>query len=91
MAEHDVERAATTEGLPISVSMGPVLAQAHLPGESSLVDRRVVLICGVSIVLAVAAALIAQGLMRLIWLITNVSFHGSFHFTRTTPPPCNAS
>jgi H+/Cl- antiporter ClcA/CBS domain-containing protein len=86
VAEHDVERAATTEGLPISVSMGPVLAQANVPGESSLVDRRVVLICIVSILLALASALIAQGLMRLIWLITNISFYGSFQFTRTTPP-----
>src|SRR3954469_12909712 len=86
MADHDVERAATTEGLPVSVSMGPALAQANVPVESSLVNKRVVLICGLSILLAIAAALIAQILMHLIWGITNLAFFGRPSFHATTPP-----
>src|SRR3954452_24198647 len=86
MADHDVEKAATTEGLPVSVSMGPALAQANVPVESSLVNKRVVLICGLSILLAIAAALIAQILMHLIWGITNLAFFGHLSFHRTTPP-----
>src|SRR3954469_2237380 len=86
MADHDVERAATTEGLPVSVSMGPALAQAKVPFESSLVNRRVVLICGLSVLLAVAAALIAQILMHLIWGITNLAFYGRLSLDKSTPP-----
>jgi chloride channel protein, CIC family len=86
MPEHEIENAATTEGLPVSVSLGPTLVQANVPRESSLVDRRVVLICGVSILVAVAAALIAQALMHLIWFVTGVAFYGRFSFAYTTPP-----
>jgi CIC family chloride channel protein len=74
--EQQIERAATTEGLPVAVSMGPALAQANVPAESSLVDARVVLISLLSIGLAVVAAIVAQLLIRLIWLITNISFFG---------------
>src|SRR3954467_11141531 len=87
MADHDVERAATTEGLPVSVSMGPALAQANVPVESSLVSRRVVLSWGLSIVRAGAPPLIAQILMHLVWGITNLAFYGRLAFHATTPPP----
>src|SRR4051812_38053509 len=86
MADHDVEKAATTEGLPVSVSMGPALAQANVPSESSLVSRRVVFICALSVLLAIAAALIAQILMHLIWGITTLVFYGRLSFARSTPP-----
>jgi CIC family chloride channel protein len=86
MSDHEIEGAATTEGLPVSVSMGPTLEQAKVPRASSLVDGRVVLISGVSILLAVAAALIAQGLMHLIWFVTRLAFYGKFSFAYATPP-----
>src|SRR3954469_2986472 len=81
-----VESAATTEGLPVSPSLGPALEQTSVPGQASLVDGRVVLISLVSIGLAIAAACIAQILMHLIWLITNIAWHGSFSIARSTPP-----
>src|SRR3954471_3161671 len=80
-----VESAATTEGLPVSPSLGPALEQTAVPGQASLVDGRVVLISVVSIVLAIAAACIAQILMHLIWLITNIAFHGTFSAAYGTP------
>ena len=82
MADHEVERASTTEGLPVSPSMGPALEAADVPMRSGLVDRRTVYICLLCIVLAVVAALTAQVLVRLIVLITNISFYGkpSFEF-----------
>jgi H+/Cl- antiporter ClcA len=83
--EHQIERASTTGGLPVAVSMGPALAQANVPAESSLVDARVVLISLLSIGLAVVAAVVAQLLIRLIWLITNVSFHGRFSAHEASP------
>src|SRR3954466_14828606 len=86
MSTHEVERASTTEGLPVSPSMGPTLEASAVPMQSSLVDRRVVFICALSIVLAIAAACIAQILIHLIWLITNIAFHGTFSAAYGTPP-----
>jgi chloride channel protein, CIC family len=72
--EDDV--AAPRGGLPVAPSLGPTLEAMHVPAQPPLVDARVVLMCGLSIVLAAAAGLVAQILTRLIGLITNVCFHG---------------
>jgi H+/Cl- antiporter ClcA len=86
VAAHEVERSATVaEGLPVSPSMGPALEQANVPVASLPVDRRVVLLSLVAIALAGAAAIVAQILVRLIWLITGIAFHGRFSFERATP------
>jgi chloride channel protein, CIC family len=82
----EVEAAATTEGIPLGLSMAPTLEQAQMPVESSLIDARIVLITAVSVVLAVVVALVAQVLIRLIWLITNAAFHGRCSFASATPP-----
>jgi chloride channel protein, CIC family len=86
MSDHEIEKASTTEGLPVAVSLGPALQQSDVPGESSLVDRRVIMICGICIILAIMAACIAQILMHLIWLITNLSFYGRLSLEYSTPP-----
>ncbi|HEY2586980.1 MAG TPA: chloride channel protein, partial [Tepidisphaeraceae bacterium] len=78
MTDNSVEGASTTEGLPIAVSLGPALDAAAVPRHSSLVDRRVLFISSLAIVVAVAAAFIAQFLMRLISWITHVAFYGEF-------------
>ena len=78
MSEHQVERASTTEGLPVAVSMGPALEAAAVPQQASLVDRRVVFVSVLAILVAVAAGFIAQFLMHLISLVTSaiMSFYG---------------
>lgn len=76
--DRTIENAATTEGLPVAISLGPALAAVNAPVQSSLVDRRVLLIGAVATGLAVVAALIAQGLIRLISLITHLAFYGQF-------------
>jgi hypothetical protein len=86
MSNHEVERASTTEGLPVSPSLGPALEAADIPAQSTLVDKRVLIICGISVLLAIAAAFIAQGLMCLINLVTNDSFFGRFS---AAPAPRN--
>lgn len=83
--EHEALRGSTTEGLPISPSLGPVLEMADIPPRAALVDGRTVFICGVSILLAAAAALVAQLLVRLIGLITNISFFGRVSTEFTSP------
>lgn len=76
MAEQEVARASTTEGLPVAPSLGPTLQSAHIPKGESLVNNRVFFISGLAMGIAAAAAVIAQGLVRLIGLITNLSFYG---------------
>jgi H+/Cl- antiporter ClcA len=85
MGEHEVERASTTEGLPVSMSLGPSLEAAQVPTQPSLVDARVVYLCLLSIGLAVAAGLIASALTHLIGLITNLSFYGRWSATMVAP------
>ena len=65
--------------------MGPALEAANVPVESMPVDRRVVVISLLAIALAGLAGVVAQGLMRLIFLITNLSFHHTFSFRHATP------
>src|SRR3954465_11455645 len=89
-SEDPFEAAATTEGLPVSPSTAPALDASAVPVQSTLVDRRVVFICALSIVLAVAAACIAQILIHLIWLITNIAFHHRFSLHYGTPPQTRA-
>src|ERR1043165_1520462 len=85
MADHQVERSSTTEGLPISPSLAPALDAADIPTQSALVDKRVMVICLVSVMLAIAGAFIAQGLMSLIALVTNISFYGRFSVIPVAP------
>src|SRR5438132_256352 len=76
MSNHEVERASTTEGLPVSPSLAAALEAADISSPSALADKRVMVICGISILLAIAAAFIAQALMSLINLVTNIAFYG---------------
>src|SRR4051794_10240827 len=77
-AREVVEQASTTGGLPVSPSLGPTLAASDFPVEAPLVDRRVVLICCVSIAVACVAAVIARILIHLIALVTHIAFFGKF-------------
>jgi len=72
---HSVETASTAGGgLPVSPSMGPAIEDALVPVERSVVDKRVMVLSGGCILLGLAAAVIAQALVRLIALITNLAF-----------------
>jgi CIC family chloride channel protein len=76
VSEQEVSRTSTTEGLPVAPSMGPSLEREHVARRTAAVDARVVAISALAILLALAAGFIAQGLTRLIGLITNLAFYG---------------
>ncbi len=76
MPDHEISRASTTEGLPIAPSLGPALQSEELPKGDTLVDKRVLLISALAMTVAIAAGIIAQGLVLLIGLITNLAFYG---------------
>jgi H+/Cl- antiporter ClcA/CBS domain-containing protein len=82
-----------THGSPASRRGSPLraltdrIARPAAPGVTapSIVDRRVVAMSGLSVLIALAAGLIAQLLTRLIGLITNLSFYGRVSTAFTSP------
>ena len=85
MKDHMASRASTTGGLPVAPSMGPALDAAHVPHERAENNRRIVFISGLAILVAFGAGFVAVVLMRLIGLITNLSFYGRFSTTFSSP------
>jgi chloride channel protein, CIC family len=72
--------------LPVAPSMGPTLEnEPRAPESTGPVDRRVVLLGGLCLLLAVAAGLVAQVLGALIELITNLAFYGRLSLQPVSP------
>ena len=67
-----VEGAATAEGIPVA----PDMTEPRVPIERAFIDKRVVLLCLWSVVLAVATGFIAQGLVGLIGMAEGAAAHG---------------
>src|SRR5437762_2281785 len=84
-SDHDLERGATAEGIPVAPSMAPAIESARVPADRSLIDGRTLIICGWSIVLAGVTGFVAQGLVAIIGLVTNISFYGRLSFAFTSP------
>jgi H+/Cl- antiporter ClcA/CBS domain-containing protein len=82
--EH-LEAAATGEGVPVAPALGPLLENARLPVERTLIDRRVVFVCALSIVLAVVTGFVAQLLVAVIHFVTNVAFFGRLSARPVSP------
>lgn len=78
-------RSATTEGLAVAPAMDLTLERAQTPGQHAPIDRRVLQISCVAIVLGVAAAFVAQALVALISLTTNIAFYGRLSLAESTP------
>src|SRR5512140_1044518 len=85
-----LEEEATQPGaLPVAPGLGEAVDEAQAdaekeeprvltPREAILVDKRTVLVSGLAIVVAAGAALLAQVLIALIRLVTNIWFFGKF-------------
>ena len=85
MADHELSGASTTGGLPVDSSLAPTLLSARAPRQVPAVNLRVVYISAISILVAVAAGLVARALTALIGLITNLAFYWRFSFDFTSP------
>ena len=77
--------ASTTEGLPIAPSMGPALEATHTQRRYAIIDKRLLLICALSVGVAFTAGFIARILTALIGLITNLSYFGRVDFSFASP------
>ena len=78
MEEQQERHVATADGLTISPSLDFVIDASQTPVATATIDRRVVWMCALAIGLGLIAAFVAQGLMKLIAFITNLSFYGRF-------------
>jgi H+/Cl- antiporter ClcA len=85
MFEHKRSAGHTTEGLPIAPALEPALLDARVPPGRALVDARVVFLCALSVVIALVAGFVAQLLVRLIALVTNLSFFGRLSIAPASP------
>ncbi|HJT36340.1 MAG TPA: chloride channel protein [Pirellulales bacterium] len=85
MSELDSARSATTDGLTVSPSLDTVLESAQVPSQYSLLDRRVLGICGLALGVGVAAGFIAQFLIGLIQFITNLAFFQRYSLVDASP------
>jgi H+/Cl- antiporter ClcA len=76
-SEHSSIRVeGSTDALPVAPALGLSLDAARMPRRSTLVTHRILLISALSIVLGAVAAWVAQLLMLLINLITDLTFYG---------------
>ncbi|HTL12082.1 MAG TPA: chloride channel protein [Bdellovibrionota bacterium] len=84
-ADREIEKSSTTQGLPVSPSLGPTVHAAHIHRHVPLVDRRVALISLLAMLLAVVASGVAQVLTRLIAVITHIAFYGELGWNPISP------
>lgn len=81
---------AGAPSLPISPALAPTLEHEHLvapAADTSPVTRRVATLSAIAIALAMAAACVAQLLVRLIALATHIAFFGEFSFDVASANP----
>ncbi|MEA2237567.1 MAG: hypothetical protein QOC81_2291 [Thermoanaerobaculia bacterium] len=81
----NVEGAATTDGIPVAALEVEDIVEARVPIERAFIDSRVLLICLCSVVLAVITGFVAQGLVGLIGVVTNLAFFGRFSTQFVSP------
>ncbi len=71
--------------IPVTPALQTVLASAQVPSPTAIVDRRLWIICGLALALGIAAAFIAQILVKLIAFVTNFAFFSRFSLVETSP------
>ena len=72
-------------GVPIAPSLEPAISAIGIPWQPQENRHRLLIISGISIAIAFAAAASAELLVALINLVTNISFFGTFSFGFRSP------
>lgn len=85
MAEHEADNESSADGLPVAPSMEPALAAARMPREPAPPGRRLVAVAATAVGIGVAGGFIAEALLHLIYLVTNVAFYGRIGFEAVVP------
>ncbi|HXT57339.1 MAG TPA: chloride channel protein [Pirellulales bacterium] len=85
MTDREAARSAAKDGLTVAPSLDLVLEAAQVPPQYVMVDRRVLQICGLAILLGIAAAFVAVVLVNVINFVTNLAFFGRFSLADVSP------
>ncbi|MEO8724559.1 MAG: chloride channel protein [Acidobacteriaceae bacterium] len=85
MPDKPLERSSTTGALPIDVSLGPSLENVNAPTHTAVVDSRIAYISVLAIVVAGVSTVIAEALIWLIHLATNIFFFGRWSGANVPP------
>jgi H+/Cl- antiporter ClcA len=85
MTSSQSAKSSTVPGLTVSPALDSLAESNQLPPQYTLIDRRVLQLSGVAIVLGIAAAFVAQALLALIALITNLAFFGRLSLEHAAP------
>lgn len=72
-------------GIPISISLNPVLEQEHFKAKKPYDKKRIVTISALAVLIAVCISFIGKLLVYLIDLVTNISFYGNFSIEPSSP------
>ncbi|MGH2566519.1 MAG: chloride channel protein, partial [Ginsengibacter sp.] len=72
-------------GIPISISLNPTLEAENIRPQVTQNKKRLITVASLAVVVAVCISFVAKFLIYLINLITNISFHGIFSFTPSSP------
>jgi len=82
---HEIERASTTQGLPVAPTLGPALEQLGFRRRAALIDRRAVALCAIAVGVGIVASLFAELLGGLIALVTNLAYYGRVSIAHVSP------
>ncbi|MEO8111945.1 MAG: chloride channel protein, partial [Ginsengibacter sp.] len=72
-------------GIPLSISLNPVLEAENIHPKIFQNKKRITIVSGLAVLIAICISFIAKFLVYLIDLITNISFHGNFSIAHGTP------
>lgn len=73
------------KGIPISLSLGPVLVAENVNSIKSIKGKRILYLSLLAFLTAVIVGFVAKALVLLIELLTNLAFYGRFSFEATSP------
>ncbi|MCC6493761.1 MAG: chloride channel protein [Pirellulales bacterium] len=85
MPEHHRAQSSTTESLTVSPALDLVAESAQTPAQYAPIDRRVLKLCVGAAGIGACAAMIAQALLALITLTTNLAFYGRLSLAEAAP------
>ena len=85
MADDNKSESLKLESLPVAPSLEPSLSEARVSRFQPVVDRTVLRIIFISLIIGAVGGFVAQGLTRLIGLITNLAFYGRLSSSFISP------
>lgn len=85
MADTDPLTNLPGDGIPVAPSMEGALENARIPSVGAVIDGRVAFVSLLAMGLGLVVGFIAEFLMRLIGLVTNLAFHHRFSMEFASP------